>query len=312
VAHVNPGPEGHPSLIILDEGASFFDNRDFKSTKEHQPAIYDFFRQSRKFDLDVILTTADVGDVDKKLRVKCHSVVSFFNMNRVGIGRIRYPFPHILRREYLPTNPPPKGKPNKSPDWIWRDPLVFACYDTKQVLREVVGFNLKRDIHRKPKKVKIMSHSWFKFVRLSHVAIVLFLSLPFVIGCAHKERKALLEDASAVKTLKADLQSAIVQLKTVGISPVSSSSPSSNRSVRLEGDSTNNTFGAETPDGSVIAKGFSVSRNGLACVLLPDGRIIQVGSKFGPYVVLGLTETSINALDLRVGKPVSVPLACYF
>lgn len=308
VKHVNPGPIDHPSLVILDEGASFFDNRDFQSTKEKQPAIYDFFRQSRKLDLDVIMTTADVGDIDKKLRVKCHSIYTFFNMQRIQLGFLKYPIPQILAQEFFPHNPPPRGHANRKSFKV-RDRLIFNCYRTKQILRAIPGLEAQRDVWHRPKRSKVLSRSLLSWFRPSYALFLGLILIPFLISCSNKERAALKSDRVEVSKMRQDLAAIFDGLKNSPDGRVSSTAQSV---LKDSGSVSNNTLGCETIDGAVIASGYAINRQGMSCLLLPNGRILQIGSRFGSFLVIGLQPTAINAIDMTTKRTVSIPTAGFF
>jgi len=75
------------SLLLIDEGTLFADNRAYKSFPKH---LVNFFMLHRHYKCDIIIYTQQWDGVDKKIRVLCDKCIYIYKPKILGFFMSRY------------------------------------------------------------------------------------------------------------------------------------------------------------------------------------------------------------------------------
>ncbi|MCB1227433.1 MAG: hypothetical protein KDK99_16565 [Verrucomicrobiales bacterium] len=139
------GAEGAENLLVVDEAAVFFHQRNQMAAKKSMAALFDLLVQSRKLGLEVYFVSQSVDNLDRSLRLMATGILHCVQTKRIPIfgpliKRFRGDF---MRRRYAP------GK-NRSelvpPSYARFRPEIGALYKTDEFLGR--GLNIQRQVTR--------------------------------------------------------------------------------------------------------------------------------------------------------------------
>lgn len=129
LSHVPSGTPEKRILLILDEVNEWFDSNDRGKVQRDSKynELFKFLRLSRHYHIDVCFVLQDFQTLNSRLRGLCAQVIQSRDLQATKIAGIPIPFPFkwFLWQYFNPKN----GTPIKSVTW-YKDPLVFACYDS--------------------------------------------------------------------------------------------------------------------------------------------------------------------------------------
>ena len=131
--HTPSGTGEMPVLVVLDEVHLNFNNRDFAQSDKAHRETFTFITQSRKVDTDVIFISQSMLNMDKQFARQVQFVWKFRNMAEwkiPGLG-IKSPYKGILACQYDYD-----GRTLLERAFVSKDKGVFACYETKALLRK--------------------------------------------------------------------------------------------------------------------------------------------------------------------------------
>ncbi len=166
------GDVDHPVLVVLDEALDHFESGDGNTSSEFRS----FLRHTRKLGVNLIFIAQDYGDLDRKIRNLVHFVWEVKDMkfwkvpvfgpvlSMFGTGGA-LPLPWSDNIHTRQWNAKQFGKAKATPvnkrQWVFRDTLIFQCYQSVslhnsgvQLQGKASDFRGKGRIELKGRKVK--------------------------------------------------------------------------------------------------------------------------------------------------------------
>ena len=127
------GRPGQPVLCILDECATAYDVRSGSREFKQLQHLYNFFRQSRKVSIDVIMIVQNMNDLNSKIRdlaafnYQYRDMLSFI----IPVLKLHWPFDQFRETKYDKASNVQVGR-----TYHPKKPGLFDLYETEQLYTE--------------------------------------------------------------------------------------------------------------------------------------------------------------------------------
>lgn len=277
-AHVPQGTKDCPTLVFVDEAQIPFGCNDYRKTDGE---LLEFLTQSRRAFIDVIFVTQHADNINKMFRKLTSSYHVFKDMQKAKIAGlpIKYPFRHfretvldIDRKTILDTS------------LIYKDPDIFACYDSYGWQRPLPLLAAKG----KTAVGRAKGRRW-------PVAALWCIALGLTVaGCMRQEKADLAAATKAVERMAQDVSLTQVSLRsnlsTIASAGVGASKPADDRR-------------AASPGGLESGRAYcraSVRMAGAWRHVLTDGTVVSLGAELpGGESVVAVDE---SGFWLNLGK----------
>jgi len=138
------GTPSNPVLLVLDEVLEGFDSMDRNDNATRLRDVLSFIRHCRKLGVNLVMILQTFAELNNRVRTKASKIWLLRDTNKMRVPVIRCPFP--IRNMILAQWWNSKGSELYEQYWIPKDPYVFGCYDTSEMLTHVsCGLGVAKD-----------------------------------------------------------------------------------------------------------------------------------------------------------------------
>lgn len=159
--YVRGGDRDLPTLVVVDEAHLYFNARDWNKTSR---GVLEFLSQARKCFVHLILISQSENNIDKQFRRLIQFSWRFRDMQKFtvpGLG-FKWPWAHIMVLCFDAQDP----TLCMTRKLIRKDPKIFACYDSTQLLTpiEFGGFEPAKKLKKIPWSVRAKKYEPYLWV----------------------------------------------------------------------------------------------------------------------------------------------------